>query len=239
MAACWYTRTFHIQGRPVHVGRRLQVLLLIFPLAAHFCPRPEKCSGMRPWERMLPQAILQAADNGFDFRRYDSDRNCRLETYELGVVVIAAHPPVAGGNTECATCGATRRSGNYGACFEVSGIEFCANIAGLGEGVSTATAGLEIFHLLAPDFSGDFYGSGSGSVSLMGATIDRWREDLVTRYHLNPWHKMLAGWVEPLIVPILPQIPPASARLTAPGRIPSSTTRFRSSIRGAAFRTCF
>jgi hypothetical protein len=61
----------------------------------------------------------------------------------------------------------------------------------------------------------DIYGSGSQDASLAGATIEG-IEDSNRRLHLDPWHKMRAGWAEPVIRPILPQIPPGSAHLISP-----------------------
>jgi hypothetical protein len=97
----------------------------------------------------------------------------------------------------------------------VSGIRFCASVSSLGEGTSTANAAHELFHLLEAGIDNDIYGSGNSRASLMAGTIIS-VEDKPERFHLDPWHKMRAGWVDPLIRPILPQIPPDSAHLSAP-----------------------
>jgi M6 family metalloprotease-like protein len=156
-----------------------------------------------------------------DFARYDRDGDGTIETHELGVVIIGAHPPQAGRDMErfpetCATCGATRSPAYYGGCFEVDGVNFCADVSGIGEGTSIANAAHELFHLLGAGIDNDIYGGGNGHASLMGATI-LGMEDQPERFHLDAWHKMRAGWNDPVVRPILPEVPPASAHLVAPG----------------------
>jgi M6 family metalloprotease-like protein len=170
----------------------------------------------------LPATIRLAAQD-IDFSRFDTNpRDGKIETHELGVVYVGANPPRREEDRDetrfpvtYATNGSTRDSSSYGGCFPVSGVLFCARISSLGEGVSTATAAHEMFHLLATGTDNDIYGSGSSRASLMGATI-RGVEDQTDRYHLDAWHKMRAGWAEPLIRPIVPEIPPDSAHLVAP-----------------------
>jgi hypothetical protein len=70
------------------------------------------------------------------------------------------------------------------------------------------------------DIDFDLYGSGSDGASLMGATM-RGVEGSWARLHLDPWHAMRAGWTEPLVRPILPEVPPASARLIAASAQPA------------------
>jgi M6 family metalloprotease-like protein len=165
-------------------------------------------------------ATIQLAARDVDFSRYDTKpRDGKLESHELAVVYVGANPPLDRDPMRFpityATSGSTRPSGLYGGCFPVSGIQFCATVSTLGEGTSTANAAHELFHLLDAKIDNDIYGSGNSRASLMAGTILS-IEDEPQRFHLDPWHKMRAGWVNPLIRPILPQIPPDSAHLTAP-----------------------
>jgi M6 family metalloprotease-like protein len=141
-----------------------------------------------------------AAAAGFNFTGFDTDGNGRVETDELGVLVINASP--AGSN-----CGQTRGHN----ALTVNGKNLTLNPSFVDEGVGFATIVHEFFHQLGTDH---IYGNPriNTRYSSMAATcVD---EDFHEYFHADAWHKMRLGWIEPRIIST--RAPGSSAYLNAP-----------------------
>ncbi len=183
-------------------------------------PEVPVCPGVTvPWEFRLADAV-RMADRDFDFSRYDSNGDGRVDGQELGIAVVSAHPSLTTRDRvrfpfSAADGGATRYPGHYGGCIAVDRVQVCGPISGTGESASPATTAHELMHELGTGTDYDIYGSGSGGASLMAGTIEN-LEDSDTRYLLDPWHAMRLGWADPIVRPIHPAVPPGAARLHVP-----------------------
>jgi len=171
------------------------------------------------WTKTLNRGIEWAGTSGgFNFARYDTNRDGRVTNDELQVIVIAAEPTKTTNPTRYpetySVDGAVRPLD--GGCIRPGGrgVQVCVTPASLGEGVGLATVAHEMMHQVS-DVMADIYGSGSTSASLMGSTLYP-REDFHPRFHLDPWHKMRLGWANPRIVPMSSEIPGGSALLRVP-----------------------
>jgi M6 family metalloprotease-like protein len=145
-------------------------------------------------KRMAARAIEMAATQyGFDFSRYDSNGDGTVATDELAIVMIHAGPGdnIVGSNRGSDPC-----------CIRPAGstVTVQTAVAIAGDGASFATLAHEICHSLGAK---DLYGSGSHSegLTLMSTTAYNGRE-IRSTFHLDPWHKMRFGWIEPRIVPL-------------------------------------
>jgi len=97
-----------------------------------------------------------------------------------------------------ALAGANRASDP--ACFKLDGstTNLCLRGVVAGQDASFMTLAHELLHSLGITAAGDIYGSNDNSqgYTTMGATIYNNVDDRRT-YHLDPFHKMQLGWVEP------------------------------------------
>ena len=184
------------------------------------------CPGYQPYEddRTYSNVVLRKdisqIDRLVDFRRFDSNRNGKIDSSELIVAVFRASPNIAtvdrtrfpSGNSGG---GLARYRWEYGGCVPVDGIEFCAPVVDLGEGVNLMTVAHEVFHAIRTSVSGNDIYPGNFAASTMAGTISNTEDDRKT-YHLDAWHKMRVGWVEPHVKIIGQGIPPSSMTLKAP-----------------------
>lgn len=149
------------------------------------------CDG-RPTEfrdSIFLRTALRLADDDIDYGTYDLDGDGELTSGEVAVVVIgAAASPADGGSTR-GTCVPNQ--------FRLDDVTMCLSATGAGEGVGFGTLTHEMAHQLG---TVDVYGSAcrSVTVTLMSCTIFG-REDDRASFHLDPWHKIQLGWVEPRI----------------------------------------
>lgn len=140
-------------------------------------------------ERQLRGMVQAAAASGYNFAVHDKNGDGRITDTELSVIVYGSGPAVANG-------AATRGVGSIlipGTSLRLEVGRAC----GMGEDVSLSTITHELTHLLG---TVDLYGASglNQNLTLMGATIF-WGADDRQVFHLDPWHKMRLGWVEPRI----------------------------------------
>jgi M6 family metalloprotease-like protein len=145
-------------------------------------------------------AINAAALAGFNFAPFDSNGNGQITTDELLILIFD--------NSSTADSGAARSANPTGlnpnntlSAFTPPGssVSMLMNVVILTQSVSFATLCHELCHLLGAK---DLYGIWNqtchgGNYTLMSCTITN-PDDLFT-YHLDAWHKMQLGWVEPRI----------------------------------------
>jgi M6 family metalloprotease-like protein len=157
---------------------------LVGPLAASL-------KGKQPNDIARLALETAAAQGGFNFKALDANRDGRVTANELAVLIVTSD-------------GAGRRWQDFTAA-EVAipdqGVSFAGRVAFANENDNLAIFNRELFHVVAPD-AVDLEGWPNKcfvlnrGLSLMAAT-----NTSVVRQtmHLDPWHKMLAGWIEPRI----------------------------------------
>lgn len=137
----------------------------------------------------LALAINEAAKNGFDFSVYDDNGDGKVTNDELCVLVIE----------NLSTDSAANRGSEPG-CVRPEGstVDVCLAFASVGHQAGLMSMAHELAHSLGTI---DLYGGDQNQnfeYTLMGATIYN-RPDVMDTYHLDPWHKIQFGWVEPKI----------------------------------------
>jgi len=128
-----------------------------------------------------------AIDTGFDFSRFESNSDGTISTNELYILVV---------DNKSFNKGATRPTIPEFPPVN-SELTLSAKISLVGHQAGFATIAHEISHLFGTI---DLYFGGNGNFrnTLMGATIiGATSIDNMTSFHLDPWHKMLFGWVKP------------------------------------------
>jgi M6 family metalloprotease-like protein len=143
-------------------------------------------------------AIRRADAAGFPFSDYDADRDGRVTTEELTILMIFAEPPTG-----------PRQGGQARAlpCIPVSGgKQVCTNSIGVGEGAGAATIAHELTHMFNGPFGIDHvYGTRSRlnlPYSVFAGTINVGVDDDHRIWHLDPYTKLRLGWLEPRVLPI-------------------------------------
>jgi M6 family metalloprotease-like protein len=140
--------------------------------------------------KRLYAALSRAYFDGLDFSQYDRNGDGVITSDELGVLVI----------DNVATTGAANRSPNPGCWVPFQqNYNVCLNrIANVGHEASLMSMAHELSHTLGTI---DMYGSTGNEnyeYTLLGATIFPTLDDR-RKFHLDPWHKMMLGWIEPQI----------------------------------------
>lgn len=146
--------------------------------------------------KRLALGLQLLASTGFDFSYYDTNGDGTLTKDELTVVIIDNIAGIGGAN----------RTPNPG-CFKQAGKDFnvCLDVINAGDRASLMTFTHELAHQLGTI---DLYGSTGGEnyeYTLMGATqfqygnpVQPLNDDRRT-FHLDPWHKLLLGSIQPQI----------------------------------------
>ncbi len=184
-------------------------------------PTVDTCPGAPwDWRNTLSRAVKWAGtDGGIDFDAYDANGDGRVDRGELTIVIIAAEPPVSRDAKKYPdvypVAGAYRSFVEDCVRPRPGGVQVCTGATSLGEGVGFATLAHESAHSLSSTLA-DLYGSGSQRASLMGATMSNGVEDVLDRYHLDPWHKIRLGWADPQIVSMSSERAGGSERLEVP-----------------------
>ena len=159
-----------------------------------------------PSETGAYQAALKIAagapDAGnFDFTRYDTNGDGKVENTELWILNIDG-----GSTTGNHNGGSNRRSDPR--CPDVvtrnGTIKVCSTIIHVGDTVGFQTLVHELSHVLGTH---DLYGrwnvdSNFSAATVMGATIFATPDDRRTLYH-DGWHRFQLGWERPSIVDLL------------------------------------
>ena len=132
--------------------------------------------------------LAAVAKDGFQFEQYDDNGDGRVTTNELAILIV----------DNITTTGAANRSSDP-LCFQPEGspVSLCLQAALVGRQASFMSMAHEIMHSLG---AVDLYGSNDHSqgYTTMCATIYAELDDLRS-FHLDPFHKMQLGWVEPQI----------------------------------------
>ena len=148
------------------------------------------CGG-REWT--IRNAILAAAQSGFDFHQFDTvEHDGILQRHELMILVVFAKPGGAWGQN---------RSTWPEGCVPLEGNTFyvCGPWPDIESDAGVATIAHELSHALGIFWEG--YGNSRNEnfqYSIMSATIGTPR-DLHT-WHLDPFAKLKLGWIEPKII---------------------------------------
>jgi len=160
----------------------------------------------------LPFIKRLAASNGFDFSRYDRNRDGRVTASELGILIIDNFTSGSGQTVPYESCTSvsiprTRRM-----------INVCTGGSFVGHDSNVATMTHELSHLLGTI---DIYGTGclSGGLSLMTCTGYDGplpNPKLGEIFLLDPWHRSRLGWLKPRIYSITNA---GSALLRAPSEL--------------------
>lgn len=134
-------------------------------------------------------ALKAAAQAGFNFADYDDNGDGHITNDELCVLVI-----------ENLTVDGAANRGTEPACVRPDGstVDACLAIAIAGHQASLMSMCHELAHSLG---ALDLYGGDQNQnyeYTLMGSTIYK-MADVMRTYHLDPWHKIQLGWVEPKI----------------------------------------
>jgi M6 family metalloprotease-like protein len=138
-------------------------------------------------------ALAAAAHQGFDFTAFDSDRDHRVAANELAVLVIVSGPGRGWQNLAPA---------DREFAIPSQDVAFTGRLAIVGENDGLATVNRELFHVIQPEAI-DLDGSPqkcfslNRGLSLMAAVNSSNPRQTM---HLDPWHKMQAGWIEPRVV---------------------------------------
>lgn len=184
------------------------------------CPGYQPYEGGRTYAKAVFRKDIAQIDRQVDFRQFDNNQDGKIDSSELVVAIFRAAPNIATVDRSRFPAGRSgggiaRYMGHYGGCIPVDGIEYCAPVVDLGEGVNLMTIAHEVFHAIGTSVSGNDIYPGNSAASLMAATISNFEDDQKT-YHLDAWHKMRVGWVEPHIKVIGRGVPPSSMTLKAP-----------------------
>jgi M6 family metalloprotease-like protein len=152
------------------------------------------CPGTESNENIARRRVLQMAyEAGVDFNVYDRNRDGKValsrDNGPMELLVLWVEGSPGGG-------GAFRGFGNITNCYQptrVAGMprqpELCGGVAGVGDEASFDVIIHEISHALKTI---DLYHNCASINSLMSCSGGAPR-------HLDPWHKMLLGWIEPEI----------------------------------------
>lgn len=126
-----------------------------------------------------------AAAQGFDFGRYDRNRDGTVNEAELGILVVDNFSRVGGLTSASPGCiDVPRPAGGL--------ISVCSGVSFVGEDTNIATFAHELSHQFGTI---DLYGTNclSKNLSLMSCTAS---DDLFLSF-LDPWHRSRLGWLKP------------------------------------------
>jgi M6 family metalloprotease-like protein len=151
------------------------------------CPGSTE-DGFKYRSRTVQLASEQA---GFDFSAFDRNADGRVTPDELAIVAIAASVDSTFGgqrgpkDPNCVPVGSGARA-----------VEVCGGLASFNQNASLMTMIHETSHTWGTK---DLYGPGAAlndAMTTMDATEVRTRGVRIV-YHLDPWHKMAFGWLQP------------------------------------------
>jgi M6 family metalloprotease-like protein len=165
--------------------------LFAFRRAGFVGPLPASVKGKSAAEIGRLAIATAARDGHVDFRKFDINHDGRISPNELAVLVIANVP--------------NGQAHRYGSGLAIAGqrIIYASTDGVIGEGAGLATMSHELFHGLGGI---DLYGPWgqcydlNRRLTLMAGTGDAGIADSERSVHLDPWHKMLAGWIEPRLI---------------------------------------
>ena len=145
--------------------------------------------------RKLPMLKLEAAKSGFDFSRYDRNRDGRVAASELGLLIIENFSTGGGQTVSTKSCTKVPVPGS------TKMIDVCTGGSYVGHDANISTIAHELSHLLGTI---DIYGTTclSQGLSLMTCTgyvgaLPNPKPDQT--FLLDPWHRSRLGWLKPRI----------------------------------------
>jgi M6 family metalloprotease-like protein len=138
-------------------------------------------------------ALQSLAGEGFDFTQYDANQDGKVTRNELSVLVVDNGTTTSAGNRP-PDPGCYKYTNSSGKSVDVC-LDAIANVGHRGSFTSFAH---ELSHQLGTIEMYGTSGNENASYTLMGATIFPGLDDMRT-FHLDPWHKMMLGWIEPKI----------------------------------------
>jgi M6 family metalloprotease-like protein len=133
-------------------------------------------------------ALQGLADAGLDFTQYDSNHDGFVTSNELSVFAIDNKLTAGGVNrgTDPDTFHYTNPVGKQ--------VSVKLSVATVGQRSSFMVINHELSHQLGTIEMYGESGNENCGFTLMGCTLGL---DDMTSFHLDPWHKMMLGWVEP------------------------------------------
>lgn len=142
--------------------------------------------------KRLALAVRALAEHGFDFTLYDTNSDGKVTRDELSLLVVDnGYNTSAGNRAPDPDCYAYRNGSRT--------VDVCLDkIANVSHQQSFMTFAHELSHQLGTI---EMYGTTAGEnayYTLMGRTMFARLDDMQT-FHLDPWHKMMLGWIEPKI----------------------------------------
>lgn len=137
-------------------------------------------------EPLLDRIKDLAIQTGFNFAAFETDNNNVVEDKELMLLIISNLGDTGGAN----------RGSISPRKLSIDGLSMNVSAAAVDHRASFTTFAHELSHSLGTI---DIYfkdGAGNIAATLMGATIFGGFDNMLS-FHLDPWHKMVLGWVEP------------------------------------------
>ena len=143
--------------------------------------------GRDPNDNTRPaHAIRSVMADGFDFDFYDTNNDKKVTKDELAIMIIENYPS-----------GAMRKTQPECLKTSNSSVEVCTEVLLLGDDPSISLLCHELSHFLGTN---DLYGRWSLDNFNSGCTLMGSNRGGIASFHLDPWHKMQLGWIEPKIV---------------------------------------
>jgi hypothetical protein len=177
-----------------------------FTRAGFIGPLNLSIKGKEP-DEVARLALAAAANEGkFDFKTLDRNHDGRITPNELAVLLIVN---AAANRHRQEFVGPSR-------AFDIPGqdVAFAGRLAMVAERDGLATVNRELFHIIAPvardlDGAPDKCFTINRGLTLMAAVDTSNPQQTL---HPDPWHKMMAGWIEPRVFTVGA---PGKARLAA------------------------
>jgi len=152
------------------------------------------CPGSISNDRIARARILEiAVENGFDFSQYDKNADGKVvlnnldadDALPIELAVLWIEGSAGGGGAYRAI---KADDGTECLWIEPQQINVCGTVGGIGDMANEYVVVHEISHALGTI---DLYrGNGGNNSSLMASRL----------VHLDPWHKMQLGWVDPFVI---------------------------------------
>ncbi|MDR7420145.1 MAG: hypothetical protein QN178_14680 [Armatimonadota bacterium] len=145
--------------------------------------------GQETNDNKRPARVIEAAMiSGFDFAAFDANKDGRVNTNELAVLIIESYPSGA-------------RRATDPACIKAgsSSVAVCVTVLLVGDRPSLFVLAHELSHFLGTK---DLYGRWASDNLNVGCTLmgpEVGGADGRESVHLDPWHKLQLGWTEPRI----------------------------------------
>jgi hypothetical protein len=197
----YYEETIFGKAAPGFTGNRLSVIAyyqevsagkFTFDRAGLVGPLTRALAEKKPRD-VARLAIEAAANEKFDFKAFDRDGDGRISANEMTVLVIA--------NASGARGFADFIAAGEEIAIPGQKVSYAGRAAIINENDDFATTNRVLFHTIAPhaiDLDGlprrCFAINSNLSLMATGNTVNSGHT-----LHLDPWHKMLVGWVEPRV----------------------------------------